>query len=442
VDVLFGASQPTAATILLVGVCLAQQEPVPPSFRVQSDLVILPFQVHRGSRSVSDLTASDVVLLEDGVSRAFTVFEKPPEHLTLDLVVMFDVTTPKPDPKTYRIRVWDAKALLDLTAYWSEAIVRRLLDEHGASIRFSVYRLDQSKLQRLCRSTGDPAVLLDALHRLAGPSPGGPGAAQGEDIPLPAGLAVRARETKAMASGRFGAAPEPWSLAAALAILKDSGVAVLPNPDKATAEDHAAAARALVIFSTGAEATAITPRDVAEEAITAAVPVYPVALYAFPPVVPYDGYGYDGQFVDAAESAGRSMWGPAGPYLPIWGPADRPNLPPNAPPVAPYFNYPFESLGAVTGGLHFESVNHSQPIGDSGRFVLDHNTNLVFSMTGRETEDVLERVKRHALARFSSTYLVGFVPAKSDTPREHKLEVKLAPKSGGKVSEGKRIATY
>jgi len=63
-------------------------------------------------------------------------------------------------------------------------------------------------------------------------------------------------------------------------------------------------------------------------------------------------------------------------------------------------------------------------------------------MTGRETEDVLERIKKHALARFSSTYLVGFVPAKSDTPREHKLEVKLAPKSGGKVSEGKRIATY
>jgi hypothetical protein len=416
-------------------VCLAQQEPLPPSFRVQSDLVILPFQIHRGSRSVSDLKPSDVVLLEDGVSRGFTVFEKPPEHLTLDLAVMFDVTTPKPDPRIYRVRVWDAKALQDLSAYWSETIVRRLLAEHGASLRFSIYRLDQSKLQRLCRSTSDPAVLLDVLHRLAGPSPG-------EDIPLPAGLAVRARESKALASGRFGAAPEPWSLAAALAVLRDSGIAVLPDAGKETAEDRAAAARALVIFSTGAEASSITPENVAEAAITAAVPVYPVALYAFPPVVPYDGYGYEGQFVDGAELAGRSMWGPAGPYLPIWGPADLPNLPPNTPPVAPYFNYPFESLGELTGGLHFESVNHSQRIGDSGRFVLDRNTSLVFSMTGGETEDILERIKKHALARFSSTYMVGFVPPPSGAPREHKLEVKLAPKSGGKVSEGKRIATY
>ena len=116
---LFRASQSTAATILLVAVCLAQQEPLPPSFRVQSDLVIVPFQVHRGSRSVSDLKPSDVVLLEDGVSRGFTVFEKPPEHLTLDLVVMFDVTVPRPDARIYRIRVWDAQALLDLTAYWN-----------------------------------------------------------------------------------------------------------------------------------------------------------------------------------------------------------------------------------------------------------------------------------------------------------------------------------
>jgi hypothetical protein len=427
---------------MLVAVCLAQQEPLPTSFRVQSDLVIMPFQVHRGSRSVSDLKPSEVILLEDGVSRGFTVFEKPPEHLTLDLVVMFDVTTPRLDPRIYRLTVWDAKALQDLTAYWSEAIVRRLLDVPGVSIRFSVYRLDESKLQRLCRFTSDPTVLLDALRRLAGPLPTFQGPRQGEDIQLPAGLAVRARVSKAVASRRYIPAPVPWSLAGSLAALKDSGIAVWPGAVKATPEDHTAATRALVLFSTGAEATSITPQNVAEEAISAAVPVYPVALFSYPMVIPYDGYGYDGQFVDGAESIGRSMWGPAGSYLPIWGPADRPNLPPNAPPIAPYINYPFESLGELTGGLHFESVNHSQPLGDSGRFVSDHNTSLVFSMTGRETQDILERIEKHAVARFSSTYMVGFVPAPSGAPREHKLEVKLAPKSGGKVSEGKRIATY
>jgi hypothetical protein len=63
-------------------------------------------------------------------------------------------------------------------------------------------------------------------------------------------------------------------------------------------------------------------------------------------------------------------------------------------------------------------------------------------MTGSETLSVLERVKRHALARFSSSYTVGFVPAPSESPREHKLEVKLVPKTSGKVIEGQRNATY
>jgi hypothetical protein len=93
-----------------------------------------------------------------------------------------------------------------------------------------------------------------------------------------------------------------------------------------------------------------------------------------------------------------------------------------------------------SGGLHFEAANHSQPLGESGqRFV---GANRAVSMTGGETGDILERVKRHALARFSSTYTVGFVPPPSGAPREHKLEVKLAPKSSGKVTEGKRIAAY
>jgi hypothetical protein len=65
-----------------------------------------------------------------------------------------------------------------------------------------------------------------------------------------------------------------------------------------------------------------------------------------------------------------------------------------------------------------------------------------YSMTGGEADDILERVKKHTLARFSSTYTVGFVPMQSDSPREHRLEVKLAPKSNGKVTEGKRSATY
>ncbi len=415
-----------AAAVLLVGLSFAQQEPVTSSFHAQTDLVTVPFQVRRGSRSVSDLKRSDVVLLEDGTSRDFTIFEAPPVHLTLDLVVMFDVTNPgvMPPRKDLQGRAgfWDTKALHDLADYWSEAITRRLLDEHGATIRFSIYRFDQSRLQRLCQATSDPKILEDALHRLANPAP------QDVDIPLPAGLAVRARERKAQADGFL---PQPWSLAGALSALKD--------PDA----DSAMAARVLVIFSTGAEGTTLTPEDLADQAVAAGVPVYPVAFFTFPPVLPYDGYGFDGLIYYGDGYGGRSMWGPVGPYIPMFGPADRPNLPPGSPPVAPYINYPFELLGDLTGGRHFEAVNHSQPLGESGeRFVMDRNTNLAFSMTGAETDGILERVKKHALVRFSSTYTVGFVPSPSGAPREHRLEVKLAPKSSGKVTDGKRSAAY
>ena len=286
------ASRNVAAAVLLVGLCIAQQEPVAPSFHARTDLVTVPFQVRRGSRSVSDLKPADVVLLEDGVPRGFTIFEAPPVHLTLDLVVMFDVTNPRVTPPRRDLRgragFWDTEALWDLADYWSEAIARQLLDEHGASIRFSIYRLDQFRLQRLCQSTSDPKVLADALHRLAGPRLAGQAVGQDVDIPLPAGLAVRDMERKAQADGYL---PQPWSLAGAVSALKDSAVGPSPREEEADT-DRAKAARALVIFSTGAEGTSITPGDLADQAVAAGVPVYPVALPGFPWVMPYEGYTY------------------------------------------------------------------------------------------------------------------------------------------------------
>src|SRR5215831_20181412 len=96
--VLAHMSRTIATGALLVAISLAQQitkqpaEPAKPALRVQTDLVVVPFQVRRGSRSVSDLKPSDVVLLEDGVPRAFAGFEPPSDHPSLELVVMFDVT--------------------------------------------------------------------------------------------------------------------------------------------------------------------------------------------------------------------------------------------------------------------------------------------------------------------------------------------------------------
>ncbi len=93
-----------AAASLLVGLSIAQgtpKESAQPTFRATTNLVTVPFQVRRGSRSVSDLKPSDVVLFEDGVPRGFTIFEAPPVRLTLDLVVMFDVTNPRESPETH-----------------------------------------------------------------------------------------------------------------------------------------------------------------------------------------------------------------------------------------------------------------------------------------------------------------------------------------------------
>jgi hypothetical protein len=52
---------------------------------------------------------------------------------------------------------------------------------------------------------------------------------------------------------------------------------------------------------------------------------------------------------------------------------------------------------------------------------------------------ILETVKNDGL----SQYVVGFVPpSASGTPKEHKLEIRLASKSGRALEGGKRRATY
>jgi hypothetical protein len=49
-----------------------------------------------------------------------------------------------------------------------------------------------------------------------------------------------------------------------------------------------------------------------------------------------------------------------------------------------------------------------------------------FSMTGDEVNYIFDAVKRHAAARFTSSYTVWFAPSSAASPRKHKLEVRLA----------------
>jgi hypothetical protein len=266
------------------------------------------------------------------------------------------------------------------------------------------------------------------------------------DVPLPAGLSIRKMERRAQADGNL---PQPWSLAGAVSALRDSAAASSPGEQKADT-NRAMAARALVIFSNGAEGTSIVPEDLADQAVAAGVPIYPVALPGFPWVLPYEVYTYrrpvkNGLYYfyaskDDGDGGNKpSMLGPGDAHF-VNGAAGCSKCGP--PYFASYYNYPFELLADFTGGLRFDATNHFViPDADPPGLVLFLSPDG-YSMTGGEVHDVLERVKRHALTRFSSNYAVGFVPSLSGIPRKHNLEVKLAPKSSGKVTDGKRSATY
>src|SRR5688572_29447932 len=137
----------------------AQSQQIPagsgqPAFRAGTDLVVVPFQVRRGSRPVSDLKSSDVVLLEDGAPRAFTGFEAPSDRPSLELVVMFDVSDMQ-RTDAQPTGFWSAAHLYEFASAWNETMARALFDENGATVRVSIYQFNQSRLRPLVRSTSD-----------------------------------------------------------------------------------------------------------------------------------------------------------------------------------------------------------------------------------------------------------------------------------------------
>ena len=401
-----------AASVLLAGISLGQETPresTQPTFRTRTDVVVVPFQVRRGSLPVSNLTSSDVVLLEDGRPRAFTGFEPPPDRSSLELVMMFDVTD------VQRGGFWSAKALHELATFWNEAIARVLFEEQGATIRISVYQFNESRLRRLTRSTSDPKVLLDALHRLSDPMPADPSLS----LRLPAGSVIRPERSMALPLGHAW----PLSLAGAMTALQDSAVG------------SAMGARALVIFSTGAEGTSIRPEDLADQALAADVHVYPVALPSNQAIW-YEGDNSNVEWENLGPSGPSHVVAPRLPENGICQDIPRRGRPPlDSELLDCPLNPPFKAIGTWTGGRSFEAARRAgpklHPLG------IDR-----FSMTGAQVNGILGAVKKDALARFTSTYRVWFAPSSSASPRKHTLEVKLAPKSTGKVTAGKKSVTY
>jgi hypothetical protein len=183
-----------------------------------------------------------------------------------------------------------------------------------------------------------------------------------------------------------------WPLEAAIGTLKDSAAA----SDKVL--------RMLVMFSEGAGGTTTVEEDVAEQAVALGIPIYPVMIWenwnvrllalGNPP-------GGPPVYTDASSPAGS-----------------RPGV-----RLDPYARNPFGRLGTMTGGRSFAP----QP-DVSGRVI-----------SANDLSDILKSVRNDGL----SQYVVGFVPQpSSDAPRGHKLEIKLASKSSGQLTGGKRQAIY
>ncbi len=237
----------------LAGMAIGAPQEV--TFQAQTRLVLLSFHVAHGKDYLTDLKASDFVLLEDGKPREFTVFDSAAAvgRIPLELVLLFDAN-PKIEP------LWDPAEVFHFIPQWDEAMSRTILSD----VRISVYHCAGQSLHRLSPATTDPQQLLGSFRRILAP------VAERELIPL--SLPPMRDQVDPgpftndyVTSPFISAAERGWPLEAAIGTLND----VTGGPDKV--------ARVLVMFSEGIGATTTIPEDVGNEALDLGIPIYPIA---------------------------------------------------------------------------------------------------------------------------------------------------------------------
>src|ERR1700735_5254053 len=111
-------------TLVLLGAALSLAQPTPATFQAQSNLVLVPFHASRGNNYVSDLKRSEIVLLEDGHPREFSILEGPgitERRTPLELVLLFDTTSERLGD------LWYLKTVYDFTNHWTEAMSQAVL---------------------------------------------------------------------------------------------------------------------------------------------------------------------------------------------------------------------------------------------------------------------------------------------------------------------------
>ena len=260
-------SRALVVIFLAVGLAAAQQappEPVPVTFQAQTRLVLLSFHATRGKNYLTDLKPTDVVLLEDGKPREFTIFDSPATQgrMPLELVLLFDSNPPI---KYF----WDPWDVFRFVPQWNEEMSRAVLEKESADVRISVYACAARELYRLSPATTDPRKVLDAFQRIRAPELPAPGP---KSVVFPLILPATRNHVDPgpftndyVTSPFISAESRGWPLEAAIGALNDV----------AAAQDKVS--RVLVMFLEGIGATTTIPEDVGNQALDLGIPIYPIA---------------------------------------------------------------------------------------------------------------------------------------------------------------------
>jgi VWFA-related protein len=249
-------------------VCPAQQPPpdaAVPTFQTESRLVLLPFRVIHSRNYVTTLTQSDVILLEDGKPRPFTIFDTPTSQarLPVELALLFD-TTPKIE------HLWDPDDVFRFISRWDDGQSRAILHptKDQGEVRISVYQTFGQNLYRMVRPTTDPHAVTTALQSLLMPLPDRlePGAAIALALPPGRERVEPGRYTNEYVTSPFyGGANRGWTMEGAIGLLNEISAA----------QDRVA--RVLVMFSEGIGATTTIPEDIGNRALDLGITFYPIA---------------------------------------------------------------------------------------------------------------------------------------------------------------------
>ena len=220
-------------TTAIFGACLlpAQQTPV---FRTESSLVLVRFHVVQKNRYNTSLKPEDVVLLEDGAPRKFTVFENAMaanRTVPVEMTLLFDTSGSVMD-----------EGLLNPLAF------KETLLDNLEGVRIAVYGFG-TEMKRYCGPSRDYAQLQAAFAALG--THGGKG--ERIELHLP---------TKRQAQPGGGT----WLYEAVAAVSSEAAA----TPGDTT--------RMVLVFSDGFPTTNSRPEDAAGLDRELGIPVYPVVL--------------------------------------------------------------------------------------------------------------------------------------------------------------------